>query len=130
MTDAAGNVLETYEPSVYNQVDISRDAWNSVHQGMRAVIANTASYDEMPITVAGKTGTAQQSTSRPNHALFVGYAPYEDPEISIACRIAFGYTSANAAEVCRDIIKYHLNLADKSEILSGVASEAGSIIGD
>lgn len=130
VTDAAGNVLETYEPSVYNQVDISRDAWNSVHQGMRAVIANTASYDEMPITVAGKTGTAQQSTSRPNHALFVGYAPYEDPEISIACRIAFGYTSANAAEVCRDIIKYHLNLADKSEILSGVASEAGSIIGD
>ena len=97
---------------------------------MRSVVENTASFDGMEIAVAGKTGTAQQSTSRPNHALFVGYAPYESPSLALACRIPFGYTSSNAAEVCRDIIKYCFNLADKEEILNGTASEAGSVIGD
>ena len=101
-----------------------------MHQGMRAVIESTASYKDMQIDAAGKTGTAQQSTSRPNHALFIGYAPYNDPQLALSCRIAFGYTSSNAAEVCRDIMKYYFNLENKDDILNGTASEAGSVIGD
>ena len=73
-------------------------------------------------TVAGKTGTAQQSRSRPNHALFIGYAPYDDPEIAIATRIAFGYTSHNAAEVSKDILAYYFGVSATEDLLNGEAS--------
>ena len=39
--------------------------------------------------------------------LFVGYAPYDNPEITIATRIAYGYSSHNAAFAARNIISYY-----------------------
>lgn len=97
--DSDGNTLETFEPKVRNTVDVlDTTQWNAIHTGMRMVVENLSTFDDFPIEVAGKTGTAQQSPNRPNHALFVGYAPYSDPEISIATRIAFGYTSHNLCQ--------------------------------
>ena len=71
--------------------------------------------------IGGKTGTAQESKSRTNHALFVSYAPYENPEIIICTRIAFGYTSEYAANVTRDIYKYYYKLEEEDSILTGTA---------
>ena len=78
------------------------------------------------MVVAGKTGTAQQVLTRANHALFVGYAPFKSPEISIATRIAYGYTSHNAADASAQILKYYFNLEDKKELLSGQARNIGN----
>ena len=86
-----------------------------------AVVEDYDAFEDFPMTAAGKTGTAQQITTRPNHALFVGFAPYDNPEISIATRIAYGYTSANAAEVSRDVFKYYFKLDDKDNIITGTA---------
>jgi len=122
-----GTLLEAYEPDIYQQVDIQESTWNSVLTGMRMVAENTSSLSILSnqgLDVAGKTGTAQQSKSHPNHALFVGYAPYEEPKIAVAVRIANGYTSANTAEVAADVFKYYFELADEAEILSGTASES------
>lgn len=122
-----GTLIEKNESEVYNQVEIADSTWNAVQSGMRMVAENTSSLSklsELGLNVAGKTGTAQQSKSHPNHALFVGYAPYEEPEIAVAVRIANGYTSANTAEVASDIFKYYFELADEEEILSGTASES------
>ena len=81
--------------------------------------------------MAGKTGTAQESTTRADHALFVGYAPYENPEIAIATRIAFGYSSSYAAQASKEVIKYYYNLADEEEILTGEANSVdGATYGD
>lgn len=80
----------------------------------------------MASDLAGKTGTAQQIVTRPNHALFVGYAPYENPEVAIATRIAYGYTSANAALVSRNILEYYFHLADEGELINGKAKDVGS----
>lgn len=128
--DADGNLVEEYGSSVYNTLDVSASSLATVQSGMRAVALNTSSLKDLGVSVAGKTGTAQQSKSHPNHALFVGYAPYENPEISIAVRIANGYTSGNAAEVTADVIKYYYNLADDTEILTGQASAAGNVVAD
>ena len=85
-----------------------------------------------PLT-AGKTGTAQQSKDKPNHGLFIGYAPYDDPEIALAVRITNGYSSANAALVARDVISYYYKLQDESELITGHASqpsESGTAFAD
>ena len=70
--------------------------------------------------VAGKTGTAEQIRSRPSHALFVCYAPYEQPEFGIATRIPFGYSSDHAAQATRDIVMYYYGLAE-DDLITGTA---------
>ncbi|MDO4261487.1 MAG: penicillin-binding transpeptidase domain-containing protein [Eubacteriales bacterium] len=128
LTDSEGNTIEDYSASVYNNIDISDSTWNTIQEGMHQVALNTSAFKDLDLTIAGKTGTAQQSRSHPNHALFVGYAPYEQPEIAVAIRIANGYTSANAAAMVSDIFSYYFDLTDKDELLSGTATAATSTV--
>lgn len=124
LTDTEGNVLETYSPTVRNQItEISDSTWDAIHKGNRMVVEKLDAFDDFGnIEVAGKTGTAQQVPSRPNHALFLGYAPYSNPTVSIATRIAYGYTSHNAADVSADILKYYFHLEDEEDLINGRAA--------
>ena len=85
---------------------------------------NNSVLRDMVISIAGKTGTAQESKRRPDYALFVGYAPAEVPEITIAVRIANGYGSSNATAAGRSIFNYYFNLESQEEIVTGEASQA------
>lgn len=123
LTDSAGNLIEDFSPEIRNKVDISQSTWSAVHTGMRKVIEGKAYFKDMTLSVAGKTGTAQFITSRPNHALFVCYAPYENPEIAIATRIVYGYAADNAGQVTADVIKYYFGLEKEEDLLTGTAEE-------
>ena len=107
IVDADGKTVEEYQPE-YEDISgiLSTQEWNAIHSGMRMVAQTLDSFDGFDIEVAGKTGTAEQA-EHPNHALFVGYAPYQNPEITIATRIANGYSSHNAASAARNIIAYY-----------------------
>ena len=99
---------------------------------MRKVVEAKASYNDLGVNVAGKTGTAQESQLRPNHALFISYAPYESPDISVTVRIMFGYNSDYAAQTARDVYKFYYNLEAEEDLLTGTAEmpEAVSAAGD
>lgn len=107
IVDVNGEVVEKYEPQ-YDDIsdELTAEEWNAIHRGMRMVGETLDSFNGLDIPVAGKTGTAQQE-DHPNHGLFVGYAPYDDPEITIATRIAYGYSSHNAAYAARNIISFY-----------------------
>ncbi|MDO4297255.1 MAG: penicillin-binding transpeptidase domain-containing protein [Lachnospiraceae bacterium] len=121
--DSSGSVLEENTAKIHNEVELPAELWNTVHTGMRDVVRNHKAFSGFTeVTVAGKTGTAQQSTKVPNHGLFIGYAPYEDPEIAIAVRITNGYNSTNAAMVARDVISYYYGLEDKDTLITGHAA--------
>lgn len=122
VTDSNGEIIEDYSPTVNGDMDVSDHTWDLVHQGMRGVAKNNVYLSNLGVTVAGKTGTAQEDMSRPSHALFVGFAPYEEPEIGVAVRIGNGYASSNAVEVAKDILRYKYKLADESEIVTGAAT--------
>ena len=121
VTDSDGTVLTEYEPDIRNMVDMPTEYWNAIQLGMRKVVQGKTYFNDLAVNVAGKTGTAEQIKSRSNHALFVGYAPYEEPEIAFAVRIPFGYSSDYAAQVAREIIKYYYGLAAEEDILTGTA---------
>ena len=125
--DSEGRVLQSFQPQVYNQVDMPQEYWDAIHEGMRTVVEKKVYFNELAVNVAGKTGTAEESESRPNHALFVGYAPYENPEIAITARIPYGYSSDYAAQVTRDVIAYYYGLVEEEEVVTGTAEapEAG-----
>ncbi len=127
LKDNNGNVLEDYTPKIRNKIELPVYEWNAVHRGMRRVVERKAYYNDMPVNVAGKTGTAQENRNRANHALFVGYAPYEKPEIAIATRVAFGYTSDYAAEISRDVIRYYFDPDEEENILTGTAIRPDAI---
>ena len=97
--------------------------WRAIHQGMRRVVEDRSYMKELPIEVAGKTGTAQQSRARADHGLFVCYAPYEQPKIAMAIRIANGYSSEYCVDTSKDIINYYFNIDEHEEIVTGTAAE-------
>ena len=86
----------------------------TVFEGMRSVTSDRggtaySTFSSFPIEVAGKTGTATASSGSPN-AWFVGFAPYDDPEITITAVIPNGYTSTNAGELSKLIYDYYFDL--------------------
>lgn len=88
---------------------ISEATWDFIHQAMYDVVngakgtAKTA--NPKGIKVAGKTGTAQ-APKGDDHAWFIGFAPYEDPQIAIAIFLENGGGGgANAAPIARGILK-------------------------
>ncbi len=127
VTDSEGNILMTFEPSVENQItEISYSTWAALKEGMQEVIATHTQFDDLKTSLAGKTGTAQENEDRPNHALFIGYAPASDPEVAIATRIAYGYTSGNACDFVDTVMKYYFKEATAEELLTGQAADVGA----
>ncbi len=125
--DDEGNVLETFEPEVVNEItEVSPSTWSVLQTGMKEVIATHSQFDDLKTSLAGKTGTAQETEERPNHALFVGYAPAEDPEIAIATRIAYGYTSGNTCDFADTVMKYYFEETSAEELLTGQAEEVAT----
>lgn len=122
ITDSEDNLIQEYQPEIRNEIEMPQEYWKAIRTGMRQVVENKSYFSNLAVNVAGKTGTAEQIKSRPNHALFVCYAPYEQPEIAMATRIPFGYSSDYAAQVSRDIIMYYYGLADEEELLNGIAN--------
>lgn len=127
IVDPEGNVLKTYTPESETMKNVlSDEQWSAIHSGMRAMVEDMTEFDGMPIEIAGKTGTAQQE-NHPNHAVFVGYAPYANPEVSIATRIAHGYSSHNTAALARNVLAYYFKTEDESTLIDGVAEEASGV---
>ncbi|OUP51167.1 penicillin-binding transpeptidase domain-containing protein [Lachnoclostridium sp. An181] len=93
------------KPKKESTINLSVSTWNSVLAGMEKYAKNTGVFEGFPISVAGKSGTAQESKTRPDHGLFVGYAPAENPQIAVAVRITNGYVAGNAVECGREIFE-------------------------
>ncbi len=125
-TDSNGKLISDNEAEVVNTMDdISSSTWNLVHQGMEQMVSDSSTFAGLDIAMAGKTGTAQISDIHPDHALFVGYAPVDDPEIAIAVRIANGFNSSYSAEIGRDITQIYFGLDGSDELVTGKAAELG-----
>ena len=124
--DKSGNWQE-HSPVLESKVELKENVWDTLEEGMSQFAQSNTFLKEMKIRVAGKTGTAQEAKNRPDHGLFIGYAPAEKPEISIAVRIANGYVSSNATQVGRDIFNFYFNLESKDKILTGKASQIYNI---
>lgn len=72
---------------VLSQVEISDGALTTVKQGMKQMVQDSATVSrymkDIPVTVIGKTGTAELGGSERENGLFVCAAPYDKPEIVI-----------------------------------------------
>jgi penicillin-binding protein 2 len=122
VTDSDDNTIQSFKPVLQTDVSIPDYIWNDVAKGMNELVKTNATLKDLKINAAGKTGTAEESKSRPNHGLFIGYAPFEDPQIAITVRIANGYSSGNVVGVGKEIFNFYFHLEDPQNILTGTAS--------
>lgn len=118
--NSQGTVTEEKKEKVDAPLKVSDQTFSVIKKGMVNVVNGKKSsikflYEGTGLKVAGKTGTAQENKNRPNHALFISYAPYEKPEVTMTVVIRNGYTSTNAAEIARDIYKYYFKKTTKAE---------------
>ncbi|MCM1499334.1 MAG: penicillin-binding transpeptidase domain-containing protein [Clostridium sp.] len=113
MKNIQGEVTYENPHKVHGTVDIDPALWNTVHNGMRRVVENHTPEEmlinQIKVDVAGKTGTAEENLARPAHALFVSYAPFARPEISVTAVIPYGYSSGNAEELAGFIYAYYFD---------------------
>ena len=123
VTDSQGQTQKTYETVVKSEMtDVPSHVWDDIHVGMRRVVQTHEQFNGLGVALSGKTGTAEIDYRQPNHGLFIGYAPSDQPQYAIAVRIANGYSSGNACTTANDIMEYIFDLADKDTILTGYAS--------
>lgn len=115
IVNAGGEIVVDYKPRL-NRVLPFRDSTLAIlREGMYQ--ATNSSYGtagkqfkDFPIKVAGKTGTAQTGTSRPNHGFFVGYAPYQEPEIAVLVFLEKGNSSAYTLPIAANIFRKYFGL--------------------
>ncbi len=116
ITDSSGALVEDFTPEVLNDLTdtIQDSTWDAVYEGMWYVVNETSTYQDvftsLDVEVAGKSGTAQESDLKPEHAWFTGFAPYSDPQIAVTVRISNGYGSTNVVDTFRDTIAAYFNL--------------------
>ncbi len=122
--DSHGNVLQQFEKSVQSVVPVEPEYLQIVQDAMHAsVTRGVAQNAAVPgLEVAGKTGTAEFGPARPGsqetHAWFVGFAPYDEPEIAVVVFLERGVGGSDAAPAGSKILDYYFNgpqLAQKPE---------------
>ena len=116
VVNADSKVILEKHPEIGGRLDVSRKTYESVKKGMRGVTlpGGTAYwiFADFPISVAGKTGTAEWDVSKDPHGWFVAFAPYEDPEIAVAVFIEqAGSGGSTGGPVAKAIFEeyFHLN---------------------
>lgn len=114
-----GSLVYENKPEILNEIAISDDNLNAIKLGMLGVADEGSAkqiFHGYPISVGGKTGTAQISKKASNNALFITFAPFDKPEIAVAVVIEHGYRGANAAYVARDIYDEYFGLKNGGSI--------------
>lgn len=120
ITDYTGSPVETFTPQVLDVQDFKPENLKVIREGMQQSAARSSFLKGLPFAVAGKTGTAEHQYSgrknpdtwRDTHSWWVGYAPYDNPEIAIVVFMEYAGVGSRSIEVARDIIDCYFGLTE------------------
>lgn len=117
--------LNIPEENVEN-IEINQNNLNAVLEGMKSVTSDSGGtayvrFKDFNISVGGKTGSAEAPGNKV-HAWFVGFAPFENPEIAIVVMVENGGHGNYTAEVVRDIMAeyFGMNTQNVEEDMSAI----------
>lgn len=119
--------LFSRETEVLSRLDIDPAIFDAIQYGMWGVIYDAAStlkehWLDSNIVVAGKTGTAQRGEGLVNNAIFILYAPYENPEIAIAITVEKGGAGATLSPIARQIVDYYFTFQSSANTVENAYS--------
>jgi len=109
---ADGKTVKEIKPEIYKKVDFSLDTIKIIKEGLRQTILKGTGWraNIKELAVAGKTGTAQNPQGE-THAWFIGFAPYENPEVCITVFLENGGEGGEAAApIARAMMEKYFNI--------------------
>ena len=111
---ADGDIVNTFEPEEMGSIPISDDTLKLIRDALHdvALPGGTAAsvFDGFPISIAGKTGTAENSHGD-DHGWFVAYASFDNPTVAVAVIVEQGGFGADlAAPIVRKILEAAFNV--------------------
>ncbi|MDY4487551.1 MAG: penicillin-binding transpeptidase domain-containing protein [Candidatus Limivicinus sp.] len=120
----------TRQSEVMSTVTSAQYNWDAVHDGMFEVANNWQNeavakyFIDLPQSqrAAAKTGTAQKGENIVNDAIFICYAPFDDPEVAVAIVVERGKAGANCAFMARQILDVYFNIKSYSDSSEGEMS--------
>ena len=108
-------VIENKTPSVLGELELSSHTVSTVMEGMKKMVSESATatylFENIPVTVGGKTGTAEVGTDNDN-GLFVCSAPYNNPDIISACVIEGSNTGRYSEGVAAAVLEAYYGVGD------------------
>lgn len=108
-------ILMQAEKQLVDTVPLSPDNLNAVKEGMLAVTQSgsvSSYFRNCPVRVAAKTGSAQVTGSEDSNAVFVCFAPYEDPQIAMAIVVEKGGSGSELGRISSEILSYYFSAHD------------------
>ncbi len=105
-------IIEEVKPQVKARVDVDEKFLATVKEGLREAVeyGSARRLSLLKVTSGGKTGTAQVGGDKKPHAWFVGFAPYDKPEILLVIIIEnAGEGSTYAVPVAYDVFKWYFD---------------------
>lgn len=118
IVDADKNIIDNISSRIVRSNFIQSKNMARIRKAMReAVLSGSAqALSNLPVQAAGKTGTAQFGTDNQTHSWFVGFAPYEDPEIVLTILVEGGGEGHRAAvPVAKEVLEWYFSQHTESE---------------
>lgn len=113
-----GSVVMENSPKIIENVDLTAEALGAVKDGMAKVVDEGGSATEIfsnyGVKIGAKTGTAQLGKGS-NNAVFIAFAPFDNPQIAVAVVLEHGVRGTNAGYVAKDIFDKYFNLIPNTE---------------
>lgn len=105
-------VLYTKEPEVLSTIEIQDENLEAVKAGMLALTTKgsvSQHFTGLPFQVGAKTGSAQVDGQVEANAVFVCFAPFEDPEVAVALVVQRGGSGSELGAMAADILSYYFS---------------------
>jgi len=111
------------DDNIPEDLDISQETLEAVFSGMESVTGDSSGtayniFKNFPIKVGGKTGSVQVSGTNADNAWFIGFAPYDEPEIAICALVENGVHGAYTASIVLDVLREYFGLKESVEDIS------------
>lgn len=121
--------LSTVDSADYNWAAVQRGMYlmaNDITSSSSTVYyaLSNYSYNGVSLPVAAKTGTSQLGEDKTNNAIFMCYAPFDDPEIAIAIVVERGQSGANLSKMARNVLDAYFSLGS----ISNTAERENSLL--
>ena len=108
-------VTYQYELQVLDEIEIKDENLTAVKEGMLAMAQSNRAFQSLPFKAGAKTGSAQISAQTESNAVFVCFAPYDDPEIVVAMAVEHGGSGGELASIAADVLSYYFSSQETRE---------------